>query len=316
MDGTGGVYLPKWLLRASLYSAGPFFCYPHKPLFALLEGSGYSRSYAHFRRDHQNPTNLVLHCFALVYQLGSNFALLNELDNALRSILRGKGGKGGAGERAGADSAGESELSPVAQTTAVLWAVTLLTASDAPLVVRLASATAVAAAYNRRRAFSKSWREVAGVLSIAEAITFHMVVRRRPLSHTPSLILTIVARAALQKVVMANRGEFAPQRAPLTAAVLAAVVYASLSAKTKLNVFRYALVAGPLSVLTDQKWLYFWSCAYQASLLQGAAHRATGELATLPQLNEHVADEFGHTTYFPNLLLQSVYESLTSIATA
>ena len=53
--------------------------------------------------------------------------------------------------------------------------------------------------------------------------------------------------------------------------------------------------------------------AFQASLLQGAAHRATGELATLPQLGENVSDEYAHTTFFPSLLLQSVGESLLAL---
>lgn len=298
MDGSGGVYVPKWLLRASLYSAGPFFCYPHKPLLALLEGSPYARSYLHFRRDHHNGTNLVLHCLALVYQLGSNFALLNEADKVLIAWT------------------GAEDEAPVSQATAAIWAAMMLATPGAPLSVRMASGAAIAVAYTRRRALARRWREAALGLSIFEGVIIHILLRQRSLSDVVPLTLTVVTRVALQYFATANRGRLARQRRPLTAGVLLAVAAASLSARTKLNVFRYALLAGPLAVLTDQPWLYFWSCAYQASLLQGAAHRATAELATLPQLAEHVADEFGHTTYFPNLLLHSVYDSVTGAAAA
>ncbi len=50
---------------------------------------------------------------------------------------------------------------------------------------------------------------------------------------------------------------------------------------------------------------------YTASLCQGIAHNFTGELATLPQLSV-IADDLAHTTYFPNLLLQSVLQSVNA----
>eukprot|EP00932_Pfiesteria_piscicida_P015100 SRR837773.27092.p2 GENE.SRR837773.27092~~SRR837773.27092.p2 ORF type:complete len:101 (-),score=28.55 SRR837773.27092:78-380(-) len=75
--------------------------------------------------------------------------------------------------------------------------------------------------------------------------------------------------------------------------------------------FIFGLVGWILSVLTDQPWLFFYSGGFLASLSQGVAHHFAGEEGTLPQL-ANIADEFAHTTYFPNLLLHSVYQSLTS----
>jgi hypothetical protein len=53
---------------------------------------------------------------------------------------------------------------------------------------------------------------------------------------------------------------------------------------------------------------------------QGVAHKATGEVANLPELAsrtgvERAADELAHTTFFPCLVLHSAHESLFSSAT-
>ena len=92
------------------------------------------------------------------------------------------------------------------------------------------------------------------------------------------------------------------------------------------------------------RWLYFYSGGYLASVAQGVAHHiagklaapappsyahnpahprtfsllqdstalcAAGEVGTLPQLSD-VGAELSHTTFFPNILLQSVRQSLLS----
>ena len=54
-------------------------------------------------------------------------------------------------------------------------------------------------------------------------------------------------------------------------------------------------------------------------MLQGIAHDVTGQKATLLQLQDNTQKEraltlgceWSHTLYFPNLLLNSIYESLT-----
>ena len=52
---------------------------------------------------------------------------------------------------------------------------------------------------------------------------------------------------------------------------------------------------------------------------QGVAHRATGEMANLPELasrtgRERAADEMAHTTFFPCLVLHSAHQSLYGAA--
>ena len=47
------------LSSALLYAPGAFFFYPWKPLMNALVGDSYGVAYAHFRRDHSDPLNLV-----------------------------------------------------------------------------------------------------------------------------------------------------------------------------------------------------------------------------------------------------------------
>ena len=47
------------------------------------------------------------------------------------------------------------------------------------------------------------------------------------------------------------------------------------------------------------------------TVFQGVAHHYAGEEGTLPQLAK-LSDEFAHTTFFPNLLLHSAYQTIVS----
>jgi hypothetical protein len=63
--------------------------------------------------------------------------------------------------------------------------------------------------------------------------------------------------------------------------------------------------------------LFFWHCAFFASLGQGISHKITNEKATLMNLEDEAdsaartAFEWAHVTYFPNLLVQSISETAT-----
>ena len=71
-----------------------------------------------------------------------------------------------------------------------------------------------------------------------------------------------------------------------------------------------ALLGWISSVLTADPLMLLMCSSFVGSFLQGVAHEITGEKATLPQL-EDFADEIGHTTFFPCLLLQSIHHSVT-----
>ena len=63
-----------------------------------------------------------------------------------------------------------------------------------------------------------------------------------------------------------------------------------------------------VAMLTNDPTMFFLCSSFVASFGQGVAHLISGEKGTLPQLSK-VADELGHTTYFPVLTLHSCYQN-------
>jgi len=59
----------------------------------------------------------------------------------------------------------------------------------------------------------------------------------------------------------------------------------------------------------DQKAYFFFGMGYIASVLQGLVHEISDEPATLPRLSQ-LDDEVAHVTYFPLLLLHTLWTSL------
>lgn len=68
------------LLHVAIYAAGTFYANPFKVVLNAAIGSRYAIAYAHFRRDHSVPLNIVLHLLCLFIQVLGNFALLEVLD--------------------------------------------------------------------------------------------------------------------------------------------------------------------------------------------------------------------------------------------
>jgi len=291
-----------------IYAGGPFFAYPWKPLWNRLEGSTYEIAYKHFRRDHSDNLDLVLHCIALFYQLGSNYAVLNELDRVARPLfgfptLEDKEGKA-------------TSIGPVSGVTSLLWAYELVQ-TPAPMVVKLGSVAMIAGAYSSKGLLEKHWEACISVQGVLEGIAIHLLLLQKSPSDYKGMAATILARMLLEKLVDKNKGSLSKhsQTVKVSVAVgMATVVVLSGTDKKFFSLpFLFGLIGWVLAKLTGQKWIYFWSCGYMASLCQGIAHNYTGELATLPQLSV-IADDLAHTTYFPNLLLQSVYQSLNAFA--
>eukprot|EP00036_Acanthoecidae_sp_10tr_P013042 CAMPEP_0206293032 /NCGR_PEP_ID=MMETSP0106_2-20121207/3932_1 /ASSEMBLY_ACC=CAM_ASM_000206 /TAXON_ID=81532 /ORGANISM="Acanthoeca-like sp., Strain 10tr" /LENGTH=263 /DNA_ID=CAMNT_0053723623 /DNA_START=166 /DNA_END=953 /DNA_ORIENTATION=+ len=255
----------------------------------------YHTAYANFRRDHADPCNLAVHTLALVGQVTANFALLHELDRTLGPV-------GGVG-------------SVVSRTTVAGWAGMLAIQTDAPVVVRAVAVTGIAAAHVHRAECGALWCGVVSstVAAVVEGVILHVALRKQTLAEWKTLL---AIRVGVQVAVAAYPGALAECRAPVATAAVATVVGLALFGKptdwSRLNVFHFGLIAGPVAVLTGNPSLYFWGLAYQASMFQGVGHVLCREPATLPQLRENVAYEYGHTTYFPALVLSSVFESLRS----
>lgn len=95
--------------------------------------------------------------------------------------------------------------------------------------------------------------------------------------------------------------------------MLAFVGVTSLNPFGRVNPFLVGLPGWLLALLTGQPWLFFYAGGFLASTAQGVSHYYSHELATLPTLRDVNlgAAELSHATFFPNLLLNSVYETLT-----
>lgn len=68
-------------LHVAIYAAGTFYANPFKVVLNAAIGSRYAIAYAHFRRDHSVPLNIILHLLCLFIQVLGNFALLQVLDS-------------------------------------------------------------------------------------------------------------------------------------------------------------------------------------------------------------------------------------------
>ena len=67
----------------AMYFCSPFFFHPLKLLTQALVGSDYVRAYRHFRSNHKDDLNIVIHLLGLVHIMLANFALLHGIDAAI-----------------------------------------------------------------------------------------------------------------------------------------------------------------------------------------------------------------------------------------
>ena len=289
----------KW----AVYAGGPFFYYPPKTWAALRLGAGYERAYAHFRRDHSDARNLAYHCLCLVLQLSGNVGLLAELDEL---------------------AWGEDSWPVLSGGTMALWSAQLLLhAPQCPAPVRLVSVATLWAAFAARKAIQRGVRQVSYVASVVEALAIQTFI---VMGHKPGakpaggafgrpqlkqLLALLAARLLLQRVLESRfRGELKGSRR--TVNLLLALFMLKTCSRPfdgKQPPFVFGLVAWALSILTDQAWMTFYGLGFLATFGQGLSHHYSGEPATLPQLAA-LSDELAHMTFFPALLLHSVWQSL------
>jgi hypothetical protein len=291
-------YFPKPVLRVFIHMLGPFFGNPVKPLLNYLEGNSYPRAYYHFRRDHRDPYDLFMHMIALVLQLGGNFMLLDSLDRLIFS-------------RSTSDNV-KTYSDTLSKLTATIWGITCLFTSPTPNTVKIVSCGAIMSAYRYRTSFASDWINVLmPCMCVVESIIFDVMIKGR-FEIQPSKILPYLAiRLAMQTLYIKFQGILKDYKLPINVAVLGTMFYQSLISKYGHREYLVGAMYLPLiAALTDQRWMYMYSMAYTASMWQGVAHKTSKEAPTLPQLGNNYSDELAHTTFFPNLLLQSIHHSI------
>lgn len=280
-------------IQAAIYSAGPFFGYPWKPILNEIFGGDYHESYLHFREQHMVGADLFYHCICLVWQLSSNYAFLDSIDEALE--VRGYT---------------KPRKRLVATLTSLLWALHLMRTSPTPLSVKCLSVACIYAAHSYfGQLFTKHWEKVVFMQGFIEAAAFQVLSGRIRLSR---YLGYLAVRTALWKYLSTNkRGALKEYTTPISAGLLAVIAFNSTRARPIGPVISMGFYGWIISLLCDSREIYFWSCGMTATLGQAIAHNLSREAGTLAVLQGSSMDmsayELSHVTFFPNLLFQSIY---------
>lgn len=294
------------LVQTILYAGGPFFVYPWKPLLNVTQGSTYQAAYTHFRRDHQYPGNLAAHMACLYYQLLSNFALLTHADEyVINHFPRLLGGKV------------LGQVGPVSTLCSVGWAAQLVFAPS-PLVVKVGSLASLTVAQLMGTTVSSQWIPLLLGQGLLEAFAINVLQGKEAVPSKMFVLKTLCYAAVRTAVAMGFlriRGSLVAYSKPIALALMLFQGFRSYKKPVPDAFSPFGVIGWVFAVLTNQPAIYFWSCAFTASIMQGTSHKLSGEQATLVALNNgsgvNLTHEVSHTGYFPNLLLHSVYQSFT-----
>ena len=281
------------IMRLAIYPPGTFYANPLKLLLSQLFGSSYAVAYAHFRRDHSYPRNILAHVGCLCLQLAGNLALLELCDVAL-----------------GLDHS--SIGLNLSSATVVLW-VALLFATPSPIVVRVGSVAILLGALLSRRWLLggyQLWALLQAPLDVGAYWLDAPVIGLRQPSRVGMGVLLIL-RVALWALLHQCVGALAGGASTAVALVVigcSSVVTApdNLPWLEHLGLFGWAF-----AMLLDSEWLYFLSITNLGGALQGISHELAGQKGTLDQLF-HAAHELAHVSFFPNLVLQTIHQSCTA----
>jgi hypothetical protein len=279
--------------QAIIYSGGPFFGYPWKPILNALFGGDYLESYKHFREQHMVPSNLLYHCFCLVWQLSSNYAFLGSIDEKLEK-----------------DGYIQRNTRLMATLTSLLWSWHLLRTSPTPLSVKVASILSIYFAHNTLgKWFTKNWESIVFYQGFLEAAAFQIFSGR---VQSSKYFGYLAVRTALWKYLSAKKGCLKEYATPLSATLMGLIAFNSTRPNPIAPVISMGFYGWIISLLTNNKNIYFWSCGMTATLAQGVAHAISREAGTLVVLQGSGMDmsqyELSHVTYFPNLLFQAIHE--------
>ena len=338
----GNVVSKQTGIKAVIYGFGPFFGYPWKPVMNEVWGGDYRESYTHFREQHMYGSNLLYHCLCFVWQLSSNYAFLNYIDGRLEdaeppSFHRGrltkvrydgsyscvweakKEGHGDKNQKV--KTAGRTTRPSRAYVHAgtrlfatlntVLWVFHLVKTQPTPGIVKLGSLISVYLAHSRMGSiFERNWRNVVFYQGFLEAAAFSVLTAGR-VTWT-RYVGYLLARMGVWKVVSENEGALKDYSGAITAALVALIAFNATRAKPIGGTVSMGFYGWILSLLTNSRGMYFWSCGMTATLGQAVAHGLSGEAPTLAVLEnlkmDMTAYELSHVTYFPNLLFQAIYE--------
>lgn len=297
------------ILRIALYATPPFFAAPHKIVLNTFAGCNYDLAYMHFRKGHANAWNLLWHTVCLFFQVFANFALLHAFDTYF-DTMDGR-----------MDVMGHDVPTNISFITLGMWAAVLM-ATPSPVVVKIGVLPILWLGYVSRAGLLDQWYFVLLLQGCLEALAISVYVLKRKtlkLAVRPIIVIQIgrylLFRAMLR---VGGYGSLSNVAGYVNLALAIIMIWVSLDplpehklpgASKMLTPFTFGIFSWIFTILTAQPFLLFYGAGYLASLCQGCSHTYSGELPTLPGLQK-ISDEYAHVTYFPCLVLQSVYQSL------
>ena len=294
----------KCILQILLFSLGPFYVYPWKPIVNMFAGDSYKVSLKHFKEGHYGAVNLAGHFVCLFVQTFGNFGLLSIVDKRFVPQV----------------VPGHDRL--FSTLSAVIWGAYLAT-SPAPPVVTAGSIAALALAYFFGPQVPMATYEKASVFSLVAAITisnflFSKKKIRKPLVGFVKLLALVPGIwFAWQEIGRRYAGTQVANFAVVEAGTLAVLtLLGALNNPVKKVVIGGMILCRLAGILTDNPVLFYLGMAFTASFFQGVTHSLTEEEATLVAIGDKggkdaLAFEYAHVVFFPNVLLHTIYDKLT-----
>lgn len=274
------------------YISGPFYNNPIKMLICLQDCSSYNVALSNFSHDHSTTLNLFLHSISLIFQLIGNFGFLTFLDDIFHFNIT--------------------------FTTIMSWIVYISFFSNANVVLKCFTITLIFLIYNYRYSFVKNVYLLTYILGTVEVLVFQTFIingvkpsKNDPIEY-PNILVSIfllIVRVGLQKILSEYfSGVLKEYKRTVNITLIAFMVNACTGNPFQNNPspFIIGLIGWIFGILTDQKYLFFYTFGFLASLGQGISHYYSNENPTLPGLND-INDEYAHMTFFPLLLVHTIF---------
>jgi hypothetical protein len=300
-------FIVRYVSQLLLFTSGPFYTYPWKPIINALFGHSYPIALQHFKKAHYGLVNLALHGVCLFVQVAGNFGLLRRLDELLLGIPA---------------TSTAINVKSISFVSAVVWCIPLLL-SPAPKLISLTSTAVIAAMYMLTAGLTIPVFELLSCSAFAVVLVLSNLLassrKKLPLSKVAAATIGFLGWFAGSKYLFENYWGAAPSASTVGNALLIANVAffaltPALKNPLKLTVVVGATVSKLIAIATGSELVAFHSYAFFGSLCQGIAHALTKEEATLLALERESEDakvrsEYAHVVFFPNIFLQTVYDA-------
>jgi hypothetical protein len=268
----GGFSLGRAISKCLLFSCGPFYCYPWKPLINEVAGVSYEVANKHFWAQHKDTYNLLWHVVCMFFQVWSNLSFLARIEGPLAAAV---------GVDLGTKVHGHRMLPLLCVT---LWGLVLLIprkGSDCPFLAKTLSLLTLGLAYNTAHHFTGQVIERICIVAFLFVFGYQVAVRGSKALNLKSgaggssklILILLVLKVALYYGIMnsAYRGVFAHKQEILIKAFVGSLIAMGLFLPDPLVfVVAYGSIAGHiLSALVDNSLLFLFCSAFTATLFQG-----------------------------------------------